>query len=713
MLDPRRVAKGRVRTGRPFPLGARWDGRGVNFAVYSTAAERVELCLYDPVDQRETRRIDLGHRLHGVWYGYVPECRPGDLYGFRVHGPYKPLEGLRCNPHKLLLDPYARAIVGPLQWSAAQYAYELGSAEEDLSFSTVDSGPGMPKCQVVDEAFDWGDDRPPAIPWSDSVFYEVHVKGFTKHHPGVRDDLRGTYAGLASQASIDHLKSLGITAVELLPVHAFVDDHRLVDLGLANYWGYNTIGFFAPDLRYSATGTLAEFKGMVKLLHAAGIEVILDVVYNHTAEGNHLGPTLSFKGLDHRAYYRLKHDEPRYCMDYTGTGNTLNTANPMVTRLVIDSLRYWVEQMHVDGFRFDLATTLGRNGHGHFDHHCRFFGAIARDPVLRTVKLIAEPWDIGDGGYQVGGFPKGWSEWNGGYRDAVRDFWCGPDGHVATLARPLAGSSEVYAPSGRGPQASVNIVTVHDGFTLHDLVSYNGKHNEANGEDNRDGENHNRGWNSGAEGPTDDELVNVLRERSKRNLLATLFVSQGVPLLLGGDEFGRTQRGNNNGYCQDNEISWFDWQHDERQSSLCTFTQRLAALRREQPALRRTRFFTCIADEHGDKDLKWLALDGSELPNEAFAQPGQQTLGMLLAGWRIGEQVEGQPPPQGDSVLALVNRGVEPVSFALPVLQGRDAWTVRIDTRTASGLPGHDSAQSAYEVGGRSLVILTQPCSMD
>jgi glycogen operon protein len=706
----------RARTGRPFPLGATWDGRGVNFAVYSSIAEKIELCLYDH-EHRETRRVELPHTRGGLWYGYVREARPGDLYGYRVHGPYKPSEGMRCNPNKLLLDPYAKAIVGPMDWSAAQYGYVPGAPEEDFSFSDIDSAPQMPKSQVIDDGFDWGDDTPPAVPWADTVFYEVHVKGFTKQHPGVREDLRGTYAGLASEASIAHLKQLGVTSVELLPVHAFLDDHHLLERNLSNYWGYNTIGFFAPEMRYGAAepgpATIAEFKGMVKLLHAAGIEVILDVVYNHTAEGNHLGPTLSFKGFDHGAYYRLSHEDRRYCADYTGTGNTLDTGHSVVVRMITDSLRYWVQQMHVDGFRFDLASTLGRNGHAQFDIHNRFFQAIAKDPVLSKVKLIAEPWDIGDGGYQVGGFPKPWAEWNGGYRDAVRDFWCGEAGHGAGLARPLAGSSETYAPSGRGPAASVNIVTVHDGFPLHDLVSYNGKHNDANGEENRDGENHNRSWNCGAEGETDDEVVLALRERQKRNLLSTLLLSLGTPLLLAGDEMGRTQRGNNNGYCQDNDISWLDWQLDDRRQRLFEFTHRLTALRREMPALRRLRFFTAEADEHGRKDITWLNPQAGELSPEDWGQPHLPALEAMLCGWRIGEQVEGEPAPVGDSLLLLFNRHHEPVWFHLPELAGK-AWFPRIDTRTATGLPKDEGKpiEGGYLVTGRSLAVLSQPAGV-
>jgi len=700
----------RSRTGQPFPLGATWDGRGVNFAVFSALAQRVEVCLYD-AQHNEVHRVDL-HGRRGIWYGYVSGCRAGQLYGFRVHGPYEPTNGARCNPAKLLLDPYAKSIVGPLNWSPALYGYDVGGEQEDLAFNTLDSAADMPKSQVVDDHFDWGDDKPPAVPWEDTVFYELHVKGFTQQHPGVREDLRGTYAGLASEASIAHLKSLGVTSVELMPVHTFVDDQRLVEHGLRNYWGYNTIGFFAPEMRYGTSGdglaTIAEFKGMVKLLHAAGIEVILDVVYNHTAEGNHLGPTLSFKGICHGTYYRLSVQDRRYCVDFTGTDNTLNTDNSVVVRMITDSLRYWVEQMHIDGFRFDLATTLGRGAHN-FSHHNKFFNAIAKDPVLSKVKLIAEPWDIGDNGYQVGGFPKPWAEWNGGYRDAVRDFWCGPLGHIADLARPLCGSSDTYQHSGRGPGASVNIVTVHDGFPLHDLVSYNQKHNDANGEDNRDGENHNRSWNCGAEGETDDEVVVALRERQKRNLLTTLFLSQGTPLLLAGDEIGRTQRGNNNSYCQDNSISWLNWQLDERQRRLLAFTQRLMALRRENAALRRSRFFNGQPDKDGHRDITWFTPRGEQMTPEAWHQPALQALSAMLCGFRIGEQKDGEPAPVGDSVLMLINRHHEPISFTLPELRGSN-WVPHIDTRTVSGLPrdASEPRSEPYLVTGRSVAVLTQ-----
>jgi len=704
--------KPHARTGRPWPLGATWDGHGVNFALYSGVAEQVQLCLFDRDGGQERRRLDLAHRGN-VWYGYVPGGAPGDLYGYRVHGPYRPEQGLRCNPHKLLIDPYARAIVGALRWSDAHYGYVRGAEDADLSFSTQDNAADMPRCQVIDERFDWGDDAPPQVPWRDTVFYEAHVKGLTQRHPDVPAAWRGTYAGLASPPVTEHLRRLGVTAVDLLPVHAFVDDHRLVELGLRNYWGYNTLGFFAPELRYSASGTVQEFKQMVKALHAAGLEVILDVVYNHTPEGNQLGPTLSWRGIDNPAYYRLRHDDPRRYDDVTGTGNTLHTRHPVVVRLIMDSLRYWVGEMHVDGFRFDLATVLGRGPAG-FDPLAGLFSAIAQDPVLAHVKLIAEPWDLGDGGYQVGGFPAGWAEWNGRYRDTVRAFWAGEPGHLPELSRRLCGSSDLYQRRGRSPTDSVNFVTVHDGFTLHDLVSYQHKHNEANGEDNRDGENHNRSWNCGAEGETDDEVVLALRERQKRNLLTTLFVSLGTPLLLGGDEVGRTQRGNNNGYCQDNEVSWHDWQLDERRQRLLDYVQRLIAFRKAQPALRRTTFFHGEPDAGGVRDIAWLQPNGEPMTPAEWEQPGPGAMGALVCGWQTGEVDERGAPLCGDSVLILVNGQRNPLPFVLPPLRG-DAWVPRFDTRTPSGLPQHEGrpVRGEYVVGARSIAILTQASTED
>jgi glycogen operon protein len=594
-----------------------------------------------------------------------------------------------------------------LTWSNAQYAYHLEDDDGDLTFNSDDSAPGMPKCVVVDERFDWGDDKPPRVPWSDTVFYEVHVKGFTQRHPDIPAALRGTYAGMASAEAIAHFKGLGVTSVELLPVHAFVDDQHLVEAGLRNYWGYNSIGFFAPDMRYSATGTLDEFKGMVKLLHAAGLEVVLDVVYNHTAEGNHFGPTLSFKGIDHPVYYRLSSEDRRYCVDYTGTGNTLNAEQPIVVRLIMDSLRYWVQQMHVDGFRFDLASALGRNEAG-FDAHSSFFAAIAQDPVLSQVKLIAEPWDATDRGYRVGGFPTGWAEWNGRYRDDMRAFWRGDDGTLANFANRLCGSADLYQHDGRSPLDSVNVITVHDGFTLRDLVSYNDKHNEANGEENRDGESHNISWNCGAEGDTEDAEINALRERQQRNLLATLFVSQGTPLLLGGDELGRTQHGNNNAYCQDNELSWFDW-HLPQTEILQPFVRKLIALRRSLPALRRTGFFTGMANEDGKADISWCNTAGLEMQTEEWDQAEARSAGVVLCGRQTGQQSADGEPMHSDSVLILVNGFHEAQPFVLPPHRGTQ-WTVRLDTAFAEGVPvQHDwSAGDAYPMAGRSLVLLTQ-----
>ncbi|MGH8609907.1 MAG: glycogen debranching protein GlgX, partial [Gammaproteobacteria bacterium] len=544
--------------GEAHPQGATWDGEGVNFALFSAHADKVELCIFDPNGRRELQRIALKEQTNQIWHVYLPEARPGLLYGYRVHGPYKPEEGHRFNPNKLLIEAYAKQLIGSVRWSDAHFGYRVGHRREDLSFDRRDDAAGMPKCRVIDPAFTWGEDRPPRIPWADTVIYELHVRGFTIKHPHVPPWLRGTYAGLATAPVIEHLKRLGVTAVELMPVHAFVDDRDLVGKRLSNYWGYNSIAFLAAEPRYCASGQISEFKTMVKTFHSAGIEVILDVVYNHTAEGNHLGPTLSFRGIDNATYYRLVPDDRRHYMDYTGCGNTLNMVQPRVLQLIMDSLRYWALEMHVDGFRFDLASALARELHA-VDRLGSFFDILLQDPVLSQVKLIAEPWDLGEGGYQVGNFPIGWAEWNDRYRDAVRAFWKGDGGLIGEFATRLAGSSDLYKTSGRTPHASINFVTAHDGFTLHDLVSYNRKHNEANLEDNRDGHNHNLSWNCGVKGPTADPTINALRQRQKRNMLATLLLSQGVPMLLAGDELGRTQGGNNNAYCQDNDISWVDW----------------------------------------------------------------------------------------------------------------------------------------------------------
>jgi isoamylase len=695
--------------GNPSPLGATWDGEGVNFALYSEHAERVELCLFDPKGRREVERIAVRERTDFVWHCYLPDARPGLLYGYRVHGPYAPDAGHRFNPHKLLLDPYARSIAGQLRWSDAQFGYRIGSRREDLSYDTRDSASGMPKCQVVDPAFTWDDDRPPRTPWQDTVLYELHVKGFTRLYPDVPPQLRGTYAGLATAPVLDHLRRLGITAVELLPIHTLVDDKRLVTQGLRNYWGYNTIGFHAPDPRYSATGTLGEFKTMVKTFHSAGIEVILDVVYNHTGEGNHLGPTLSFRGIDNSIYYRLQ-DQRRFYADYTGTGNTLNTLHPAVLRLIFDSLRYWVADMHVDGFRFDLAAALARETHA-VDPFGSFLDIARQDPVLSRVKLIAEPWDLGEGGYQLGSFPPGWAELNGRYRDAVRAYWKGDDGLVGELASRLSGSSDLFAHSGRGPTSSINFVTSHDGFTLRDLVSYNDKHNEANQEDSRDGESHNLSWNCGVEGPTDDPDILALRARQMRNFIATLFLSQGVPMFLGGDEVGRTQRGNNNAYCQDNETSWINWEPDEAARALLAFTARVIALRNRHPLFRRRTFFRGRAHADADSpDIVWLNPDGHEMTRAEWTQSFAHGLGAHLSGRGLSERDAWGQPVEDDDVLLLLNAHHDAVPFRLPPDGDGPKWTALVDTAYGDGNPPEAvfDAGGEYPLQGRSLALLTR-----
>ena len=624
-----------------------------------------------------------------------------------MHGPYAPEHGHRFNPHKLLLDPYARMIVGQLRWSDAHYGYRVGGRREDLSFDTRDNATGMPKCQVIDPAFTWGEDRRPDVPRRDTVIYELHTKGYTRLHPEVPPQLRGTYAGLATAPVIEYLKRLGITAIELLPIHTFIDDKRLVELGLHNYWGYNSIGFFAPDMRYCATGTLGEFKMMVKTLHSAGIEVILDVVYNHTGEGNELGPTLSFRGIDNRTYYRLKSDEPRYYVDYTGTGNTLNTAHPVVLQLIMDSLRYWVTEMHVDGFRFDLAATLAREEHA-VDTFSTFFGIIQQDPVIKQVKLIAEPWDLGEGGYQVGNFPPGWQEWNGKYRDAIRSYWKGDGGLMGEVACRLSGSSDLFEHNGRGPSASVNFITAHDGFTLHDLVSYNEKHNEANGEHNRDGESHSQSWNSGAEGPTNDPAIKALREWRKRAFIATLFFSQGVPMLIAGDEMGRTQHGNNNAYCHDSELSWVDWNVSPEGERLCAFTQRIIALRNAHPLFRRRVFFRGRAVRDPEvKDVIWLTPGGKEMTDEEWNQSFARCLGVFLDGRGMTERDRRGHPVEDDDLVVLFNAHHEKIDFSLP----GDApvrWHAVVDTSAEGGMPPQEffQAGTAYPLQGRSVVLL-------
>jgi isoamylase len=699
--------------GKSYPLGSTWDGAGVNFALFSENATAVELFLFN-TEGTETARIRLREQSEHVWHVYLPEARPGQLYGYRVDGPYEPKDGHRFNPAKLLLDPYAKAIAGTFRWSDALFGYTVGSSEADLSRDERDSAVGNPKCVVVDPAFSWGDDSPPRIPWHETLIYELHVKGFTARHPRVPDNLRGTYAGLAHPASLDHLHALGVTAVELMPVHHFVADKHLVDRGLTNYWGYNTIGFLAPDARYASSGVLgqqvAEFKTMVKALHREGIEVILDVVYNHTAEGNHLGPTLCFRGLDNASYYRLVADDRRYYMDYTGCGNTLDMTHPRVLQLIMDSLRYWVVEMHVDGFRFDLASTLARELHD-VDRLGAFFDVIQQDPVISQVKLIAEPWDLGPGGYQVGNFPALWAEWNAEYRDTVRRFWKGDGGQVGQLGYRLTGSSDLYGRHGRLPYASINFVTAHDGFTLHDLVSYNEKHNEANGEGNRDGHNDNVSWNCGVEGPTDDPAVLELRERQKRNFLATLFLSQGVAMLVAGDEMGRTQGGNNNAYCQDNEISWLDWNLDRPKRELLEFTKRLTRLFHEHPVLRRRNFFQGRRIRGSEvKDLAWFRPDGKEMTDEDWNNPFARCLGLRLAGDAIDEVDARGNRIVDDTLLMLLNAHHERVAFVLPAHRRKVRWQVVLNTsQPVLRFQRQMRGGEAYELEARSLALLRLP----
>jgi isoamylase len=693
--------------GRPQPRGATWDGEGVNFALFSENAERVELCIFDASGRREVQRVPMVEHTDQVWHCYLPEARPGMVYGYRVHGPYRPHEGHRFNPNKLLLDPYAKNVVGAVRWSDALFGYTVGNRRGDVSFDRRDSAGGMPKCKVIDPAFTWGDDRRPNVPWHEMVIYELHVRGFTMQHPDVPPQLRGTYAGLGTAPVIDYLKRLGVTTVELLPVHAFVDDRHLVMRGLRNYWGYNTIGFFAPDARYSASGKVNEFKTMVKSLHSAGLEVILDVVYNHTGEGNELGPTLAFRGIDNRAYYRVRQDDGRYYMDFTGCGNTLNMQHPRALQLMMDSLRYWVSEMHVDGFRFDLASALARELH-EVDRLGTFFEIIRQDPVLSQVKLIAEPWDLGQGGYQVGNFPSGWAEWNDKYRDTMRAYWKGDGGLIGEFARRLTGSSDLYGRSGRRPHASVNFITVHDGFTLRDLVSYNEKHNEANGEENRDGTDNNLSWNCGVEGPTDDPQINELREQQSRNMLATLLLSQGVPMLLAGDEIGRTQGGNNNAYCQDNPISWVDWTIDPARERLLQFARRMIALRREHPVFRRRHFFQGRPLHGvGEKDISWLNPDGGEMSVEEWNNSYARCLGVFLGGESLHEVDERGRRVVDDSFLLLFNAHHDPIPFTLPDY-GASGWLALVDTSYGNGLlpEGTYQPHGTFNVSGRSLALL-------
>jgi isoamylase len=696
--------------GQPYPRGATWDGEGVNFSVFSANAEKVELCIFDSSGRHEVQRIALRERTDEIWHSYLPEARPGLLYGYRVYGPYDPERGHRFNPHKLLIEPYAKHLQGTMVWSDAHFGYRVGHAKADLSFDRRDSAPGTPKSRVIDPAFTWGDDRPPRVPWHDTVIYEAHVRGMTMKHPEIPPQLRGTYAGLATAPVIEHLLRLGVTTLELMPVHAFFDDRHLLEKGLRNYWGYNTIGFFAPEMRYSSTGRVSEFKTMVKALHSAGIEVILDVVYNHTAEGNQMGPTLSFRGIDNAAYYRLVPDDNRYYMDFTGTGNTLNLQHPRVLQLIMDSLRYWVQEMHVDGFRFDLASALARELFD-VDRLGSFFDTIGQDPTLSQVKLIAEPWDIGSGGYQVGNFPPGWNEWNDKYRDTMRSYWKGDGGLIGDFARRFTGSSDLYEASGRKPHASINFVTAHDGFTLQDLVSFNEKHNEDNGEENRDGNNDNRSWNCGVDGPTDDPAILKLRIRQKRNLIATLLLSQGVPMVLAGDELGRTQVGNNNAYCQDNGISWVNWELDPDEEDFLEFAAHMIALRRRHAVFSRRRFLrTDAVNVEGLKEIVWLTPEGNEMTETEWNQHFARCLGVYLAGAAIERSDKRGRPVTDNNFMLLFNAHHEEIPFVLPQFLTDKAWWTVLDT-SAEKYPFEQRRHEAgahYPLQGRSLALLRE-----
>ncbi|HEX3945328.1 MAG TPA: glycogen debranching protein GlgX [Rhizomicrobium sp.] len=700
----------RIREGLPYPLGASWDGNGTNFALFSANATKVEVCLFDSGGQNEIERVELPEYTNQIFHGYLPEVGPATFYGYRVHGPYEPAAGHRFNPNKLVLDPYARAHAGQLTWDPAVFGYQMESGD-DLTFDERDSAPFVPRCVVVDPNFDWrSGPEGRSIPWDRTIVYEAHVKGFTKLHKQVPENLRGTYAGFGTRDVVQYIRSLGVTSVELLPIHTFIDGDFLLEKGLRNYWGYDTIGFFAPDPRYAADvpNSLREFKEMVARIHEAGLEVILDVVYNHTAEGNERGPTLSFKGIDNASYYRLVPDEPRHYINDTGTGNTVNLSHPRVIQMVMDSLRYWVEEMRVDGFRFDLGTILARE-HDGFNEQSGFLKAVCQDPMIGTVKLIAEPWDCGPGGYQVGGFPPGWAEWNDKFRDTVRDFWR-EQAPASALAARLSASAEIFNREGRKPWASVNFVTAHDGFTLNDLVSYNEKHNEANGEDNNDGNSNTRSWNCGAEGPTDDPAINQLRARQMRNFLAMLLLSQGTPMLLAGDEFARTQGGNNNAYCQDDEISWLNWEVDEKGRSLTRFTQQVTALRHKYPILRRTRFFTGQYNEElGVKDVTWINANGSEMSDAEWQDQNMKSFGMLMDGRAQATGIRRRG--ENATLLLLLNGYHDLVGFTLPECAGGAGWQRLLDTN----LPEDEEQVSfafggQYDLSGRSLLLfLLQP----
>ena len=699
----------RVWPGTPYPLGATWDGVGVNFAIFSEHATRVELCLFDSVDAEvESLTIPLPEQTDMVWHGYLPDVHPGQLYGYRVHGPYAPHAGHRFNPHKLVMDPYAKVVGRSVRWDDSLFGFRPGT--DDTTFDDRDSAPFAPLCAVVDTAFTWGDDRPLRTPWHETLIYELHVRGFTQLNQAIPEHLRGTYLGLASEPALGHLTSLGVTAVELMPVHHHMDEWHLVRSGLRNYWGYNTLSYFAPDLRYASSSSpmdsVREFKMMVRALHAAGLEVILDVVYNHTAEGNHLGPTLSLRGIDNATYYRLQPFDPRFYQDFTGCGNTLNMRSPRVLQLIMDSLRYWVLEMHVDGFRFDLASALARELHA-VDKLGAFFDIIHQDPVLSQVKLIAEPWDLGEGGYQVGNFPTKWTEWNGKYRDVVRRFWRGDGGVVSELATRLSGSSDLYEQSGRRPYASVNFITAHDGFSLADLVSYSDKHNEANGENNGDGERNNLSWNCGVEGPTTDREILELRERQRRNLMATLMLSVGVPMLSGGDEVGRSQRGNNNAYCQDNDISWTPWILSRADRDFLEFSRRVIRIWKEHPVLRRRKFFQGRRIRGAEVfDITWLDPSGREMTDATWSSPDVHCLGVRLNGDAIGEVDERGERITGDSLALLFNAGETPVSFVLPVANAEERWETLIDTADPWRPPQRFAAQDRYQLRSRSMAVL-------
>ncbi|ABK75494.1 glycogen debranching protein GlgX [Mycolicibacterium smegmatis] len=695
--------------GKAYPLGATYDGSGTNFALFSEVAERVELCLFDDDGDgglRETR-ITLPEVDGFVWHGFIPNIEPGQRYGYRVHGPYDPAAGHRCNPNKLVLDPYAKAIDGQFDWGQPLFSYNFGDPD---SRNDDDSAPNMPKSVVINPYFDWGVDRPPSHDYADTVIYEAHVKGLTQTHPDIPDNIRGTYAAVAHPAIVEHLQNLGINAIELMPVHHFANDSTLIDKGLSNYWGYNTIGFLAPDSKYSSSpnpgGQVQEFKAMVRTLHEAGIEVILDVVYNHTAEGNHMGPTLSFRGIDNAAYYRLVDDDKRYYMDYTGTGNSLNVGHPHALQLIMDSLRYWVIEMHVDGFRFDLASTLAREFYD-VDRLATFFELVQQDPVVSQVKLIAEPWDVGPGGYQVGNFPPLWTEWNGKYRDTVRDYWRGEPATLDEFASRITGSADLYEQTGRRPFASINFVIAHDGFTLRDLVSYNEKHNEANGEDNNDGESHNRSWNCGAEGPTDDPEVNALRSRQQRNFITTLLLSQGVPMLAHGDELGRTQQGNNNVYCQDSELSWIDWESAD--TELLEFTQKVSALRSAHPVFRRRRFFNGRPVRRPGEprlpDIGWYAPDGSEMTDEDWDAGYAKSMAVYLNGQGIPDRDERGQRIVDDSFYMCFNAHYEPIEFVLPPSDFAEQWVEVINTAADCGTDPIE-AGTRVTVESRAMLVL-------